>query len=175
MTNPEFAVRPERAEDIQALKKLAEETFGPGRFARTAHRVRERAPVAADLSLTAWCEDELAGSIRFTAIRVGARSGALLLGPLMVAVQWAGKGCGRVLIAEGLGLARERGCALVLLVGDLPYYKRFGFAGVSPGQITLPGPVDPARILAAELAPGALRDYEGQVAGETASALRGTR
>ncbi|HDL16854.1 MAG TPA: N-acetyltransferase [Rhizobiales bacterium] len=168
MTDPEFALRPERAEDIRPLRKLAEETFGPGRFVRTAHRVREGAPVAADLSLTAWREDKLAGSIRFSAIRVGARSGALLLGPLMVAPRWAGKGCGRALIAEGLELARARGYVLVLLVGDLPYYERFGFVRVPPGQITLPGPVDPARVLAAELAPGALRDYEGPVTGGVA-------
>jgi len=165
MTNPEFTVRPERKKDIRALIDLAEQAFGPGRFARSAHRVRESAPVAADLSLTAWCRNELAGSIRFTVIRVGARSGALLLGPLMVGVKWTGKGCGRALIEEGLARAKEGGCALVLLVGDLPYYERFGFARVPGGQITLPGPVDPARLLAIELKPGALRDYEGVVAG----------
>ncbi|MFQ5626674.1 MAG: GNAT family N-acetyltransferase, partial [Methyloligellaceae bacterium] len=126
MTNPEFAVRPERAEDEQALRGLAEATFGPGRFARTAYRVREHASVAEGLSLTAWCGDELAGSIRFSAIRIGARSGALLLGPFMVGPQWAGKGCGRALIEQGLTLARKNGTALVLLVGDLPYYERFG-------------------------------------------------
>jgi len=166
MINPEFAVRPERAEDEQALRELAEATFGPGRFARTAYRVREGAAVAEELSLTAWCGDELAGAIRFTAIRIGARSGALLLGPLMTGAKWAGKGCGRALIEQGLKLARKRGAALVLLVGDVPYYDRFGFRLVPPGQITLPGPVDPARLLAVELKTGALQDYEGQVEGE---------
>ncbi len=173
MIDPEFAVQPERGEDSRALRALAEEIFGPGRFARTAHRVRESAPIAADLSLTAWRGGDLAGSIRFSAIRVGARPGALLLGPLMVAVQWTGKGCGRVLISDGLDLARTHGYALVLLVGDLPYYERFGFARVPLGQITLPGPVDPARLLAVELVDGASQNFEGLVGG--ASAPRGTR
>lgn len=163
MTFPEIVVRPERPGDSQALRELAGAAFGPGRFARTAHRVREAAPVAPGLALTAWSGDELAGSIRFSAIRVGARSGALLLGPLMVAAQWAGKGCGRVLITEGLARARGGGYELVLLVGDLPYYERFGFARVPPGQITLPGPVDPARLLAAELVEGAFQEFEGLV------------
>ncbi len=166
MSNPEFKLRPERAEDVQALQQLAEAIFGPGRFARTAYRVRESASVAKDLSLTAWCGDELAGSIRFSAIRVGARSRALLLGPLMTGAKWAGKGCGRALIEEGLKLARKDGNPLVLLVGDAPYYERFGFQPVPPGQITFPGPVDPARLLAVELVEGALQDYEGLVVGE---------
>lgn len=166
MTNPEFILRPERAEDEPALRALAEATFGPGRFARTAYRVREDASVAEGLSVTAWYGDELAGSIRFTAIRIGAAGGALLLGPLMTGTKWAGKGCGGALIEHGLKLARERAAALVLLVGDIPYYERFGFRRVPPGQITLPGPVDPERLLALELVAGALRDYEGLVGGE---------
>ena len=79
MTDPDFTLRPERAEDEPALKELAEATFGPGRFARTAYRVREGAAVAGELSLTAWCGDELAGSIRFSAICIGAAGGALLV------------------------------------------------------------------------------------------------
>ncbi len=163
---PEFTLRRERAEDEPALRELAEATFGPGRFARTAYRVREGAAVVQELSLTAWCGDELTGLIRFSAIRIGARSGALLLGPLMIGAKWAGKGCGGALIEGGLALARKRGSPLVLLVGDVPYYERFGFHRVPPGQITLPGPVDLERLLALELKPGALRDYEGRVQGE---------
>jgi predicted N-acetyltransferase YhbS len=167
MTNSEFMVRPERKEDVQALSDLAARAFGPGRFARTAHRVRESTAVVEGLSHTAWVGEDLAGSIRFAAIQIGERSGALLLGPLMVAPKWAGKGCGRALIENGLELAKAQGYALVLLVGDLPYYERFGFKRVLPGQITLPGPVDPARLLSVDLKPGALQDCEGQVGGET--------
>ena len=114
MTNPEFTLRPERAEDEPALRELAEAIFGPGRFARTPYRVREGAAVAGELSVTAWCGDELAGSIRFTAIRIGAAGGALLLGPLMIGAKWAGKGCGRALMfpimnASGSGACRPGG------------------------------------------------------------------
>ncbi len=166
MTDPEFLVRPERTEDAEILKDLAARAFGPGRFARTAHRVRESAAVVEGLSHTAWLGEDLAGSIRFAAIHIGERSGALLLGPLMVEPKWAGKGCGRALIENGLELAKTQGFALVLLVGDLPYYERFGFQRVPPGQITLPGPVDPARLLGVELIPETLKEFEGLVQGE---------
>lgn len=161
MTTPPFKVRPERAKDLKAIERLAEASFGPGRFARTAHRVREGGRPVEKLSLTAWSSDVLAGSIRFTAVSIGGKSGALLLGPLMVDGRWAGKGCGRALIGKGLELAREAGYVLVVLVGDLPYYERFGFARVPAGQIELPGPVDPARLLAVELVAGALEGYKG--------------
>lgn len=161
MTDPRFVVRPERAEDIQALKTLAARSFGPGRFARTAHRVRESACPVDTLSLTAWSRDELAGSIRFTALTIGARPGALLLGPLMVDARWAGKGCGKALMTRGHELARNAAYELVLLVGDLPYYERVGFQHVPPGQITMPGPVDFERLLAVELTSGALNDFKG--------------
>ncbi len=166
MTDPEFQVRPERKEDIQILNELATRAFGPGRFARTAHRVRENAAIVEELSHAAWVGGDLAGSIRFAAIRIGERPGALLLGPLMVEAKWAGKGCGRALIEKGLELARARGIALVLLVGDLPYYERFGFQRVPLEQIRLPGPVDPARLLGVEFIPGALKEFEGLVQGE---------
>lgn len=163
MTDPVFMVRRERTEDLPALKNLATHSFGPGRFARTAHRVRESASHVDGLSLTAWVEDELAGSIRFTAVQVGGRPGALLLGPLMVDDEWAGKGCGKALMTSGLNLARDAGYELVLLVGDLPYYERVGFRCVPPGQITMPGPVDLSRLLAVELKHGVLNEFKGLV------------
>ena len=156
-------VRPEHTKDLPALKNLAAISFGPGRFARTAHRVRESASPVDSLSLTAWVENKLAGSIRFTAVQVGGRPGALLLGPLMVDDGWAGKGCGKALMTNGLDQARDAGYELVLLVGDLPYYERIGFQCVPPGQITMPGPVDLSRLLAVELNPGVLNEFKGVV------------
>ena len=129
-------------------------------------------PVSA-LSLTAWTQDRpadtrstearLVGGVRFTAISVGEREGGLLLGPLVVHPDLKGKGCGRALVTEGLKRARDAGFGFVLLVGDMSYYERFGFTQSAQGKITLPGPVDPARLLAAELEVDALAGVTGQV------------
>ncbi len=155
-----FHIRLETDGDAQALSQLSAEAFGPGRFARSAYRVREGIPPVAALSLVGWREDRLVGGIRFTAISIGEEANAALLGPLVVDPAEAGKGFGRALVEEGLKRAKAEGFALVLLVGDMPYYGRFGFSPVRPGQITLPGPVDPARLLALELGPRRTRDSE---------------
>ncbi len=160
-----FEIRPETDGEAAILSRLSAEAFGPGRFARSAYRVREGVPPVAKLSLVGWRDGRVVGGIRFTAIRIGEQNDALLLGPLVVDPAEAGKGFGRALVEEGLARAREEGFALVLLVGDMPYYGRFGFAPVRPGQITLPGPVDPARLLALELVPGALARAQGEVRG----------
>jgi len=160
-----FHIRLETDGDAQALSQLSAEAFGPGRFARSAYRVREGIPPVAALSLVGWREDRLVGGIRFTAISIGEEANAALLGPLVVDPAEAGKGFGRALVEEGLKRAEAAGFSLVLLVGDMPYYGRFGFAPVRPGQISLPGPVDPARLLALELVPGVLATAGGQVKG----------
>ena len=160
-----FHIRLETDGDAQALSQLSAEAFGPGRFARSAYRVRERISPVGALSLVGWCEDRLVGGTRFTAICIGEQKNALLLGPLVVDPGEKGKGFGRALVEEGLSRAKAEGFALVLLVGDMPYYGRFGFSPVRPGQITLPGPVDPGRLLAHELVPGALATASGQVKG----------
>ena len=105
----------------------------------------------------------MVAAVRFTEITVGGAGAALLLGPLVVAPEFAGQGFGRQLIAEALERAKADGVRLVVLVGDEPYYGRFGFHPVPPGQITLPGPVDPRRLLAAELEPGTLAGYRGAI------------
>ena len=159
-----FTIKLETPGDEAALSKLAAEAFGPGRFARSAYRVREGVPPVAGLALAGWRNGTLVGGIRFTAIGIGAQENALLLGPLVVAPSEKGNGYGRALVEEGLARAREEGFGLVLLVGDMPYYGRFGFAPVAPhGKIVLPGPVDPARLLALELQPGALAPASGKV------------
>ena len=104
--------------------------------------------------------------MRLSPIRIGGKGGALLLGPLAVDPAFANQGYGRGLVGEALEAARAAGIALVVLVGDEPYYARLGFKRVPPGQITLPGPVNPDRLLAAELVPGALAGYTGRVAAD---------
>ena len=113
-------------------------------------------------------DGELVGGIRFTALTIGGEGRALLLGPLVVHPAYNGKGFGKALVGEGIERARAQGFRLVVLVGDMPYYGRFGFVQVPRGQITLPGPVDPARLLALELVPGALADACGLVQAKVA-------
>ena len=163
MCSSNFEIRLETNGDADVLSKLSAEAFGPGRFARSAYRVREGVPPVAALSLCASLDGRLLGGIRFTAIKIGPQNNAALLGPLVVDPVEKGKGIGRALVQEGLTRAGAEGFGLVLLVGDMPYYGRFGFAPVPLGQITLPGPVDPARLLALELIPGALAGASGRV------------
>ena len=165
MSSSNFEIRIETDGDAPALSQLSAEAFGPGRFTRSAYRVREGVPPVAALCLCGLLDRKLVGGIRFTAIRIGEGEGAALLGPLVVDPVVKGKGYGKALVEEGLAQARAEGFALVLLVGDMSYYGRFGFQPVPPGQIALPGPVDPARLLAVELVPGALAEAAGVVKG----------
>ena len=141
---------------------MHERAFGPGRFARTAYRIREGAPHLLCLSFTALVGTLLVGSVRLTPVRAGEQLG-LMLGPLTVDPAFENRGIGRALIEQSLDAARERGHELVFLVGDEPYYGRFGFKRVPAGQLAMPGPVDPERLLAAELVEGALAKARGTI------------
>jgi len=163
MSSSSFEIRLETNGDAETLSRLSAEAFGSGRFARSAYRVREGVPPVASLSLCAALDGKLLAGIRFTAITIGTERNAALLGPLVVDPIEKGKGIGGALVQEGLMRAGTEGFGLVLLVGDMPYYGRFGFQPVPFGQITLPWPVDPARLLALELIPGALVGATGQV------------
>lgn len=160
--------RPVTPEDIPLISALHDRVFGPGRFARTAYRVREQIGPASELSrfcLLAMADDRLIAALRMSEIVIGGKKGAALLGPLVVAPEYAGQGYGRALVKEAMEAMRAAGVKAVVLVGDEPYYGRFGFKPVTPGAITFPGPVNPARILAAELEDGALADFNGQISG----------
>jgi predicted N-acetyltransferase YhbS len=165
MTAPAVEIRLQGPGDFAALKQLNEETFGPGRFARTAFRVREGAAPDPHLSLCAAQNGEIIGAVQLTPVSIGGANGALLLGPLIIEKAHNNQGHGLRLMLEGIGRARELGYKLVVLVGDLPYYARAGFAVVPRGRITLPGPVDPARLLYVELVPGAIEAFRGLVRG----------
>lgn len=114
-----FTIRPENAADKADILALHEEAFGPGRFSRTAYRIREQATTAKQIALTAWYDDRLAGAIQFTAIRIGGRSGAMLLGPLAIAPAFKNMGCGIKLMKQGLEQAASGDCALVILIGEI--------------------------------------------------------
>jgi predicted N-acetyltransferase YhbS len=161
---PLFTTRPVLPTDDARLSELHRAAFGPGRFARTAYRVREGTGLASRFCRVVMRGEELVAAIRFAEITIGGVGGAVLLGPLAVAPAYANQGHGRRLIAEGLDAARAAGVKLCLLVGDVPYYGRLGFKVVPPGQITLPGPADPARLLAFEFEAGSLTGFRGLVA-----------
>lgn len=162
MTDLELLIRPERPLDAEAIERLHERAFGPGRFARTAYRLREAGTRRLDLSFAALVATLLVGSARMSAVRAGSVP-ALILGPLTVDPAFEGHGIGTALVERSLGAARTAGHGLVLLVGDAAFYGRFGFQPVPRGRLELPGPVDPARVLALELAAGALAEASGLV------------
>jgi len=162
LTDISLTVLPEQADDDLAIEKLYERTFGPGRFARSAYRLREGVIHRRDLSFTARIGTLLVGSVRLTPIRIGT-VGALLLGPLTVEPPFREHGIGAALIEASLAAARKSGATMILLVGDEPYYGRMGFKKVPRGRVKLPGPVDPDRILVAELAAGAFDGVEGMM------------
>jgi len=155
-------IQPETPEDDPAIEKLSERTFGPGRFARSAYRLREGVEHRRELSYTARIGTLLVGSVRLTPITIGGTK-ALLLGPLTVEPPFRSRGVGRALMEASIKAAKDDGAKLILLVGDEPYYGRMGFAKVAPGRVKLPGPVDPDRVLIAEIAPGAFEGVEGAV------------
>ncbi len=159
----DVTTRPVTADDLPAILALHALVFGPGRFARTAYRVREGTPAISPYCRAAFIDGALVAALRMTAVTVGGKGRALLLGPLAVHPDHANKGYGRRLIAECIDAARSGGERLVVLVGDAPYYGRLGFIAVPPGRIVLPGPADPARILACELVPDALAEFSGLV------------
>jgi predicted N-acetyltransferase YhbS len=162
MNDISLTILPESKDDAEAIERLHERTFGPGRYAKTAYRLREEVEHSIDLSFIARIGTLLVGSVWLTPIRIGA-SRALLLGPLTVEPAFRERGIGQALIARALEEAAAKAHGLVILVGDEPYYAKSGFRSVPPGRLVMPGPVDPARLLVAELAPGAFDGVSGRV------------
>jgi predicted N-acetyltransferase YhbS len=162
MTDLSLTIRAETADDAEAIERLHERTFGPGRYAKTAYRLREAGPHSLALSFTARVGTLLVGSVRLSQIRIG-ETPALLLGPLTVEPPFRDRGIGFALIERALAEARAQGHRLALLVGDEPYYGRAGFKRVPKGRAVMPGPVDPERLLVAELAAGAFDGVSGPI------------
>jgi predicted N-acetyltransferase YhbS len=168
MTELSLSILPETPADADAVERLHERTFGPGRYARTAYRLREGHTHALDLSYIARIGTLMVGSLRQARICIGDTK-ALLLGPLTVEPPFRAHGIGSALIARALSDAREKGHRLVLLVGDEPFYGRSGFKRIPKGQVKMPGPVDPARLLVAELERHAFDGVAGMVRPDWAS------
>lgn len=159
-----ITTRPELPSDAAPIEALQQLSFGPGRYARAAFRVREQAPHDPALSFVTERDGALIASVRLTPIRVGEDHG-LLLGPLVVDPCCKNMGYGKALMRLAVEEARKAGCPFIVLVGDEPYYRPFGFRPLPPKRVLMPGPVDPARLLVAELQPGAAEGLKGTVTG----------
>jgi predicted N-acetyltransferase YhbS len=171
LTAAPVVIRAERAADAHAREALLDEAFGPARFAKTSQRLRDNRLPARGLALVAQDRGALVGTLRCWNIDAGGAP-ALLLGPLAVVRSHRSLGVGSNLMREALDRASALGHRAVLLVGDAPFYARFGFDAALTARLELPGPVDRTRFLALELTPGALAGAKGAVVGTGASALR---
>lgn len=160
-------VRPERAEDWWEVEALYDLCFAPGREALSSYRLRDDVPPVSELSLVARDEQGiLAGAIRFWPVHVG-QSDALLLGPVAVHPTHQGEGLGGFLIQESLEIGRDSGWKRVMLVGDAPYYSRFGFARLD--GVEMPPPTNPERVLGLSLCEHAWEGIVGKVTRWTAT------
>lgn len=170
---PSFAILDETPADIPAREALLDAAFGPARFLKTCERLREGRKPASGLALVAKDDDgELIATIRLWPIFAGARRPALLLGPLAVADHARSLGLGGEMIRASLARAGALGHRAVLLVGDEPYYRRFGFERRFTEKLVMPGPVERARFLGLELIEGALEGATGRVTPASVAAGR---
>jgi len=164
MKASKFLVRPERADDSSAVSTLVQDVFGPGSKARAAYALRENRRHEMHLSFVAEHDGQMIGTVRQTRILWGGQS-ALMLGPLGVLPVCKNQGVGKALMQASVSAARTAASQgaepIIMLVGDLAYYEPFGFRLIPFGQIQLPRPADPARILFCELEEGALSRFNG--------------
>jgi predicted N-acetyltransferase YhbS len=157
-------IRAEISADIIAREALLDRAFGRVRHRKTSQRIRDGRLPAEGLAFTALNKSgRVIGTLRMWNVVAGSAGPALLLGPLAVDVRYQRRGVGRELMSHALNMAKVLGHASVLLVGDKPYYSRFGFTRDLVADLHLPGPVDRDRFLGIELAPGALDGAEGLV------------
>ena len=158
-------IRPELSSDFAAREALLNKAFGVKRFRKTSERLRAQRLPAEGLAFSAVdAKGKLIGTVRLWDIIAGSAGPALLLGPLAVDASVRGKGLGSQLMTHVLSAAKVLGHEAVLLVGDAPYYGRFGFSESFTRSLHLPGPVERARFLGLELVEGALDGTEGLVA-----------
>jgi predicted N-acetyltransferase YhbS len=160
--NAELVIAPETPAEAAAVAALIERAFGPGRYAKSAERLREGNHFLPELSFVAHEGGSVVGAVRLWPVRIGERP-ALLLGPIAVDPTARRRGLGAALAQRACEAAAEAGHALVVLVGDLGFFERTGFQRLEPGRIRLPGPADPQRILVKALQDGALEGLEGEL------------
>ncbi|QDY69507.1 GNAT family N-acetyltransferase [Qingshengfaniella alkalisoli] len=156
-----FRLTKEQEDDWWEVEALYDLCFAPGREALSSYRLRDGVPKVADLSLVARDRrDIVAGAIRYWPIEISGVQ-ALLLGPIAVHPTRQGEGLGALLMQESLARAAVMGWERVLLVGDAPYYKRFGFSKLA--DVQMPPPTNPERVLGLDLIEGAWDMVAGKV------------
>lgn len=151
-----ITLRQERPTDVEAREALLDEAFGDTRARKTSQRLRDGRLPAEGLSLIATDGRRVIGTARLWNVACGSGQPALLLGPVAVATDCRDRGIGAGLVRRALRDARRLGHGAVILVGDAPYYSRFGFSAEKAASLTLPGPFERHRLLAIELVPGVL-------------------
>jgi predicted N-acetyltransferase YhbS len=157
-----FAIRAERASDVVAREALLDACFGANRHTRTCQRLRDGRAPAEGLALSVVRQGRLVGTVRLWHVSAGGVP-ALMLGPLAVEASCRSLGIGAALMEYALDAAKARGHGAVILLGDAPYYARFGFSPLKTGELSLPGPFERDRLLALELRTGALDDAWGMI------------
>jgi predicted N-acetyltransferase YhbS len=171
-----FAIRAERASDVVAREALLDACFGDHRHTRTCQRLRDGRAPAEGLALSVVRQGRLVGTVRLWHVSAGVHP-ALMLGPLAVDPACRALGVGAALMARALQIARQRGHGAVILLGDAPYYARFGFSAAKTAELSLPGPFERDRLLGLELREGALDNAWGMVvaAGASATEIKSSR
>jgi len=157
-----FTIRSERISDVAAREALLDACFGENRDARTCQRLRDGRAPATGLAFSALCNGRLVGTVRLWHVSAGGKQ-ALVLGPLAVEPSCRKLGVGAALMRTSLAAAKARGHTAVVLLGDAPYYARFGFSAHKTGRLILPGPFECDRLLGLELEDGALEDAAGMI------------
>ena len=156
-----ISIRKERPLDAAAREALLDEAFGERRWRKSSQRLRDGQRPANDLAFVATDGKRVVGTARLWDIMCGTGQTALLLGPVAVANDCRNRGIGTALVRHALAAARRRGHRAVVLVGDAPYYGRFGFSAEKTAALRMPGPFERDRLLALELVPGALKGARG--------------
>ena len=157
-----FAIRAERASDVVAREALLDACFGLDRHTRTCQRLRDGRAPAEGLALSVVRQGRVVGTVRLWHVSAGGRP-ALLLGPLAVDADCRGLAIGAALMAHALKASKQRGHDAVILLGDAPYYTRFGFSAAKTAELSLPGPFERDRLLGLELREGALDGGWGMI------------
>jgi predicted N-acetyltransferase YhbS len=166
-----FVIRAEKVSDVVAREALLDACFGENRHLRTCQRLRDGRAPAEGLAFSAVREGRVAGTVRLWHVSAGGIP-ALMLGPLAVEDTCRKFGAGAALMDHALAAATARGHRAVILLGDAPYYGRFGFSGQKTAELSLPGPFERDRLLGLELQEGALDAARGMIAPTGAAAAK---